>query len=922
MRFEQVHAGAFGALVDQRLEFGPGMNVIHGPNEAAKSTWHAAMYAALCGLRRGRGAPRREEREFADRHHPWDRADWSVDCVVRLDSGRRIELRQDLAGGVDCRAIDLDLGRDVSAEIMNETMPDGARFLGLDRASFVAIACVQQADILAVLQNAEDLQEHLQRAAASQRSDTTAAIALERLDTFRRERVGLDRSNSTRPLRTAINRLENARLAVEQANDAHRQYDASAQQVSALAAQASDDQRCVRVLEAAVAAVQARVARDRAERVDELAASYPDEPPSRVDDERVARQVATAITTYEQRPEVPMPPLIASSELRTQIARLPVVPEGDLAPDPAVERARRSYDDAQRDLGLHHNARPADPISPEAGGFESAELRGLAAELARPAPTIDPTMTQRVEGAGTALGEASRQRRLAHARLIVGVSVVVVGAVGAFAVTPLLAAIALVGLAVAVHAGLRLRALRPDASNAALEQARGALGAQQRMVDEDTLRRQTLIERVHARGLTADADRLSALADALMQAQQQRDALTHWQQREHDLQGLVVKAREALIDALVQRHITVDGSVEDAVDAYARACAHRARDALAAARRTDLENQLSACLMLEQSISDAIQDRSDADTAVRAAAEACGMSSERSVDELLAALDAWQQARTDAVARNEAARRSWTELQTLLAGQTVVEVDDERTRAEARAATSAIGLDPEEVATNLAASDLDEQLARARSESDETTAMERQAAGALETIANALPGVAEADEALVAATVELERVRRLDTTLVTTIEFLTRAQDAVHRDVAQVLAQPVRERLGAITRGRYNDVVVDPETLNVQVRSATGNLRNAALLSHGTAEQIYLLLRVAMAERLTDGESCPLLLDDVTAQTDAERTPYVLELLHSLSDRHQIVLFSQEDDVAAWAKTCLTSANDKFIELDPSFIAP
>jgi hypothetical protein len=922
MRFESIHAGAFGGLFDQDLRLAPGMNIIHGPNEAAKSTWHAAMSSALCGQRRARGQLRREEREFTARHRPWDRTDWSVGCVVQLDSGRRIELRHDLVGGVDCRATDLALGRDISNEIMHESTPDGARYLGLDRESFVAIACVRQADILAVVQSAQDLQEHLQRAATSQRADTTAAVALERLDAFQRERVGSERANSSRPLRSATVRLSCARNAVAEANDAHRKYDERADQASELATQASHAQRRVRILVAAVASVRARVARQRSERVNELAAPQPAEPPSRVDDDRLARQVAAAITTYEQRSEIPPPPRITSAELRAQLGGLPAFPEGDLSLDPTVERARRSYDDAQRDLGLHHNTRPADPIDPVTGGLESSELRTLAAELDRPTASVDPTMRQKVEAAGTSLETVSARRSSARTRLIVAAAVFVIGVVAALVATPLLAVIAIMGLAVAIHAGVALTTMRPEGVSAELEQARGALGAQQRMVDEDARRRQAVTERLRVAGLPTDADRLRALADAISVAQQQRDALAHWQQRARDLEGLVAQAHDALAEALERRHVTVAGTVEEAVDQYARACGDRARDALGAARRTDLENQLSACLSLEQSIADATEDRRAAEAAVREAAVACAIASEGAIEAVLTELDRWQHARTDAIAGHEAARRSWTQLQTLLAGQTVAEVESERSRTETQAVQLSAGLDPAEVTACAAASDLDEQLSRARRESDEVTATERRGAGALESIASRLPSVAEADEALAAATTELERVKRLNETLTTTIGFLTRAQDAVHRDIAQILAKPVRERLSAITRGRYTDVVVDPETLSVQVRTPTGKLRNAALLSHGTAEQIYLLLRVAMAEHLTNGESCPLLLDDVTAQTDPERTPCVLELLHCLSESHQVVLFSQEADVAAWAKGRLTGARDSFIELDPALVAP
>jgi uncharacterized protein YhaN len=58
----------------------------------------------------------------------------------------------------------------------------------------------------------------------------------------------------------------------------------------------------------------------------------------------------------------------------------------------------------------------------------------------------------------------------------------------------------------------------------------------------------------------------------------------------------------------------------------------------------------------------------------------------------------------------------------------------------------------------------------------------------------------------------------------------------------------------------------------------------ASQVSHGTKEQIYLLLRMAMARHLTQPkEICPLLLDDVTVQSDAERTKGILSLLKAVS---------------------------------------
>jgi uncharacterized protein YhaN len=113
-------------------------------------------------------------------------------------------------------------------------------------------------------------------------------------------------------------------------------------------------------------------------------------------------------------------------------------------------------------------------------------------------------------------------------------------------------------------------------------------------------------------------------------------------------------------------------------------------------------------------------------------------------------------------------------------------------------------------------------------------------------------------------------------------------------------------------------VIVDPGTLTVQVRAEGGRLRDAGGLSYGTAEQVYLLLRVALAEHLVRrGESCPLILDDVTVHADRDRTTRVLELLLRVAERHQVVLFSQQDQVRDWARERLTDPRHALRHLTP-----
>lgn len=160
--------------------------------------------------------------------------------------------------------------------------------------------------------------------------------------------------------------------------------------------------------------------------------------------------------------------------------------------------------------------------------------------------------------------------------------------------------------------------------------------------------------------------------------------------------------------------------------------------------------------------------------------------------------------------------------------------------------------------------------------------------------------------------------------LTLTAGFLRRAQETVHRSIAPVLQASVEKWLPTVTPGRYCHALVDPESLHVTVRDLDDRPRDAALLSRGTAEQVYLLLRAAMAQHLTrQGEVCPLILDDVTVHCDAFRKPKVLAALHALSQERQIILFTQEETVLTWAEVTLTLADrqDRIERLDTARVA-
>lgn len=737
MKFAAVNAVAFGPFRDATLELAQGMNVVYGPNEAGKSTWHAALYAGLCGMRRGRGQPRREDRDFEERHRPWDGdGAWSVGVVVTLEDGRRVELRHDLAGGVESSARDFDVGgRDYSNEIMYEGAPDGSRWLGLDRRSFLSTACVRQAQMLEVLEDADSLQEELQGAASTAGTDATAAHALELLRDYHATHVGTERA-WTRPLKTSGDEVAVARRTLDEAREAHEQYLERRIQVEHLEQRVRTFERQADAASAALAERAALRAEERLARAQELSARFHTGPPRRPSDEdHLALQVATALEAWRSRPDL-------------------VAPTGTTIPD-------------------------------------------LELQLS----DIDIQLTKAV----ATPGEGLSPRRNTKALVLLGAGAAAIG----------------VGLAVAGEV---------VASALLLAIALGLLGWW-------AFRRVTSTR-------TAEGDTSAALRE---------------------------------------RRLHIEHLIDDRRDA-------------------------------EATYAGALKQHRLAEEAIRHAAVALGI--EPSGPEIqVESLHAWQQRREELMSEADAERADWDLLQQLLGGQSLEEFAEETTQLRTYAETLAGRLDAGVTGVDLNEGVTDEQLKEFREQAREARDQWNNGRGELAQISQSLPSVSEAEEALAAAENRFRRVNQLDRTLRTTIEFLERAEDRVHGELAPVLRATVLEWLPEITGGRYTDCRVDPESLTVEVNEKGGRWRRAELLSHGTAEQLYLLLRLALARHLSV-QACPLILDDVLAACDNERQREVLETLHAISESVQVILFTHEDGVAAWAREELSMPRDRFTELD------
>jgi uncharacterized protein YhaN len=77
-----------------------------------------------------------------------------------------------------------------------------------------------------------------------------------------------------------------------------------------------------------------------------------------------------------------------------------------------------------------------------------------------------------------------------------------------------------------------------------------------------------------------------------------------------------------------------------------------------------------------------------------------------------------------------------------------------------------------------------------------------------------------------------------------------------------------------------------------------------------------------MTEYLTaPGEVCPLILDDITVQSDSRRKKRILDTLKIVSQTRQVIVFSQEDQVYEWACENLKEPDGYIVDLLPTTAA-
>jgi len=913
MRLERVEILGFGRLRDVRIDLAPRVTVLLGENEAGKSTLHRAIRAALYGLDAG-GQGRPVERSDWSRWTPWAGQQYGLALTYALADGRRFRVARSLGRRDQSVQVQELSGGDVTdAMRVGRAVVPGRVHLGIDETVFCATACIAEDGLRldgpdAAAARSDRLQEAIERLADSA-SQATAAEALARLRAAE-ARVGTER-RSTTPLGSATLRL--------------RQLDAEVEAARRRADAAGRDQDRLRLLDqAATLADHTQVECERAWLVGRLAAitAQRRDLASARDDEARLQEV---VDTWSLWASFPL-------ELEERVMAL----GGELAEAIALDRAAAAaWEQGQQRLDAIARRREEIATSlhalgrtPRVAAQVLDAVRHLAGEVAaaggveKRAAAVQAAQARgaalRQEIASTGLGAVPIGSADVVAELVevasrptdvrrTGPAAATVLGLGA----ALAAACAVAGLRVVALVLAAVAAVAAGGVLALSRRGRGPAGEARRQL----ARRCGGLD-LSGAGLARAAQRLPDLR-ALHNEVQRQDLLVETGREE-------LEAATAHAADLAQRCLSLAASVPVEVAAEqspllqttAAGLLARARAALtaiehAAAARlrvTELEQE-DGRLAREEEAASRARAEAEARAEVRGALEAELAGHLRSAglpveDELAHTVAAFRQGcstRRQLEATSERLAEVRRRVAVLGAEDDGLARQHEQLAAELRRRGGDPALaDSAEPLDGAALQRLENDVEVARHRAAQARA---EAAGLRERLAgllDGLPALADLEDDRAAALAIRERCLHQLEALRRAAAMIEESARRVHRDVAPRLAASVASRLSLLTEGRYDGVEVDADRFAVSLHSPErAELIPLELVSHGTRDQVSLLLRLALTEVLGEaGEPVPLLLDDPLLTADPSRRRAAVDFLLGVAATNQVVITTTHPGLA------------------------
>ena len=159
-----------------------------------------------------------------------------------------------------------------------------------------------------------------------------------------------------------------------------------------------------------------------------------------------------------------------------------------------------------------------------------------------------------------------------------------------------------------------------------------------------------------------------------------------------------------------------------------------------------------------------------------------------------------------------------------------------------------------------------------------------------ENIEPQLENLSSLEEQLSILNEEHENLKNINNSIELTKILLERAYEKMKSQISPIFTEKLSNNISKITKGKYKNIYFNDEQ-GLTVELENGNYVPAERLSIGTIDQLYLSLRLAMLDSISN-EKVPIILDEAFAYYDNERLKNILAYLGTEFKNRQIIILT------------------------------
>ena len=159
-----------------------------------------------------------------------------------------------------------------------------------------------------------------------------------------------------------------------------------------------------------------------------------------------------------------------------------------------------------------------------------------------------------------------------------------------------------------------------------------------------------------------------------------------------------------------------------------------------------------------------------------------------------------------------------------------------------------------------------------------------------ENIEPQLENLSSLEEQLSILNEEHENLKNINNSIELTKTLLERAYEKMKSQISPIFTEKLSNNISKITKGKYKNIYFNDEQ-GLTVELENGNYVPAEKLSIGTIDQLYLSLRLAMLDSISN-EKVPIILDEAFAYYDNERLKNILAYLGTEFKNRQIIILT------------------------------